>query len=50
LFGYNWLLVQSKNITAVQQVFADELITKAVEAFSERETRSPARPSIAAAE
>jgi biopolymer transport protein ExbB len=48
LFGYNWLLVRSKNISAVQQVFADELIAKAAEAFSERETHAHARPSIAA--
>ncbi|HVP62873.1 MAG TPA: DUF2341 domain-containing protein [Myxococcaceae bacterium] len=35
LFGYNWLLTRSKDVTANMQVFVDELVTKIAEAFSE---------------
>jgi len=31
LFGYNWLAIQIKNVSADTQVFADEFLTKAAE-------------------
>jgi biopolymer transport protein ExbB len=37
LFGYNWLLTRIKNVTATLQVFVDELVTKAAEAFADDE-------------
>jgi biopolymer transport protein ExbB len=52
LFGYNWLLTRIKNVTATLQVFVDELVTKAAEAFAEDEEdgeRRHARPEAAAA-
>jgi biopolymer transport protein ExbB len=36
LFAYNWLLTRIKNVSATIQVFVDELVTKAAEAFAER--------------
>lgn len=50
LFGYNWLLTRIKNAVAVQQVFADELITRLAESWSERPHRAVVRPAIKAAE
>ena len=35
LFGYNWLLTRSKDVTANMQVFVDELVTKIAEAYSD---------------
>ncbi len=54
LFAYNWLLTRVKEVTANMQVFVDELITKAAEAYAEaaareREEQSP-RPSMFASE
>jgi len=34
LFGYNWLAIQIKNVTADNHVFADEFLTKAAEMHS----------------
>ena len=34
LFGYNWLAIQIKNVSADTQVFADEFLTKAAELHS----------------
>jgi biopolymer transport protein ExbB len=44
LFGYNWLLTRIKNATAAMQVFADELVTRLAEAYSERAAAAPSRP------
>ena len=52
LFGYNWLLTRIKNVTATLQVFVDEFVTKAAEAFAEDEEdgeRRQARPEATAA-
>jgi biopolymer transport protein ExbB len=51
LFGYNWLLTRAKNITANQQVFADELVTRFAEAYSEQNifTAHPPRKAAGAA-
>lgn len=35
LFGYNWLAIQIKNVSADTQVFADELLTLTAEHYSE---------------
>jgi biopolymer transport protein ExbB len=45
LFGYNWLLTRIKNATAAMQVFADELVTRVAEAYSERAAAEPAANS-----
>ncbi len=37
LFGYNYLLTRSKNITANMQVFVDEFVTRISEVYHERE-------------
>jgi len=34
LFGYNWLAIQIKNVSADTQVFADEFLTKSAELYS----------------
>jgi biopolymer transport protein ExbB len=36
LFGYNWLLTRNKDVTANMVVFADEMVTKVAEEYSER--------------
>ena len=41
LFGYNWLLTRSKDVTANMQVFVDELVTKIAEAYSDRAGATP---------
>ncbi|HUJ27003.1 MAG TPA: DUF2341 domain-containing protein [Myxococcales bacterium] len=48
LFGYNWLLTRAKNVTANQQVFADELVTQLAEAYSEGNIFTAALPRKAA--
>jgi biopolymer transport protein ExbB len=37
LFGYNYLTIRNKNISANMQVFVDEFITRVAEIYSERE-------------
>ncbi len=39
LFGYNWLLTRSKNVTATMQVFVDELVTRVAEVHRHRDAR-----------
>jgi biopolymer transport protein ExbB len=34
LFGYNWLAIRIKNVSADTQVFADEFLTKSAELYS----------------
>jgi biopolymer transport protein ExbB len=50
LFGYNWLLTRVKNDTATLRVFADELVTKIAEAYSERGIAEKRGPHLARAE
>jgi biopolymer transport protein ExbB len=47
LFGYNWLLTRVKNAGATMQVFADELVTRVAEAYSEGAVREPRAASLA---
>jgi biopolymer transport protein ExbB len=42
LFGYNYLLVRSKNITANMQVFVDEFVTRLSEIYREQAYRRAA--------
>ena len=49
LFGYNWLLTRIKNASTNMKVFADELVAKVAEAYSERaiaEPQGPAAPPL----
>ncbi len=52
LFGYNWLLTRIKNVHATMQVFVDELVTRAAEAYADEAGRREraAHPTAVAAE
>jgi biopolymer transport protein ExbB len=49
LFGYNWLLTRIKEVTAVMQVFADELVAKLAEAYAAGGARDPLAARLAQA-
>ena len=45
LFGYNWLLTRIKNASTNMRVFADELVARVAEAYSERAITQPKAPA-----